>query len=119
MNWHFENDRPIYVQLVETLKLFIVTKKFKPGQRLLSVRDLAFEAKVNPNTMQRALAELESMGLIYTERTNGKFVTKDTKLLNHYKKEMALEKVNTYFTAMGKLGFTKTEALKYLKGDEK
>lgn len=114
-NFMFSNDRPIYIQLVEQLELYIVSGKIPPGQRLPSVRDLAISAKVNPNTMQRALAELESLKLIYTERTNGKFVTTNEKLLTKYRNKLATEKAKIYFQSMQKLGFDKNNALEFLK----
>ncbi len=77
MNYIFDNERPIYIQLVEIIRIEIVSGKFKKGQRMPSVRELALIMKVNPNTMQKALAELENEQLIYTERTNGKYVTED------------------------------------------
>ena len=77
MNYIFNDDRPIYIQLVEMLRIQIVSGKLKKGERIPSVRELALTARVNPNTMQKALAELEDEGLIYTERTNGKYVTED------------------------------------------
>ena len=87
MDYFFENDRPIYLQLVDKIKKEIISGKIKSGERLPSVRELALITKVNPNTMQKALAELENDGLIYTERTNGKFVTKDIKLIEKTRKE--------------------------------
>ena len=84
MKFVFDNDRPIYIQLVEQLRLFILSGKLSEGERLPSVRELAVIAKVNPNTMQKALVELEDDKLIYTERTNGKFVTDDKKLLKKF-----------------------------------
>ena len=111
----FSNDRPIYIQLVEQLELYIVSGKIPPGQRLPSVRDLAISAKVNPNTMQRALAELESLKLIYTERTNGKFVTTNEKLLKKYLNKLATEKAKNYFQSMQKLVFDNNNALEFLK----
>ena len=96
MEFIFDNDRPIYLQLVEYLKLYIVSGKIEPGERLLSVREMALQIQVNPNTVQKALAELESEGLIYTERTNGKFVTNNKNLIKKIKNELALEKVNRY-----------------------
>ena len=88
MNFKFDNNIPIYIQLVEYLKNYIISGKFSPGERLLSVRELALQSKVNPNTMQRALSELESLGLVYTERTSGRFVTTDKELINKYKEEI-------------------------------
>lgn len=119
MKWTFDNDRPIYIQLVEQLKLFIISGILTPGQRLASVRELAMEAKVNPNTMQKALSELEDLKLIYTKRTSGKFVTEDDKLISKYKKALALEKANGYLQDMQKIGFNQTEAINFLKEDRK
>ena len=118
MSFNFNNDRPIYIQLLEQLQVLIVSGKISACDRLPSVRDLALEYKVNPNTVQKALQELESLGLIYTERTNGKFVTSDKKLIEKYKSEFAKEKVSNYFKSMNELGFSKEEAIKYLKGDK-
>ena len=77
MEYNFDNERPIYIQLVEMLKIEIISGRIKSGEKLPSVRDFAMKAKVNPNTMQKALTELERENLIYTERTNGKYVTND------------------------------------------
>ena len=85
MKFEFDNNVPIYIQLVEQLKIYIISEKIKSGERLPSVRDLALQTKVNPNTMQKALVELEELKLIYTERTNGKYITNDKDLINSYK----------------------------------
>ena len=115
MKFEFDNNIPIYVQLVEQLKIYIISGKIKPGDRLPSVRELALQTKVNPNTMQKAMVELEELGLIYTERTNGKFVTNDQKLIDRYKKEYALELSNKYFFSMEGIGFNRLETINYLK----
>ena len=115
MNFEFDNNIPIYIQLVEQLKKYIISGKLIPGERLSSVRDFALQTKVNPNTMQKALAELEELKLIYTERTNGKFVTTDKKLIDKYKKEYAEELSNIYFLNMESMGFNKNETIEYLK----
>ena len=115
MDYIFDNDRPIYIQLVEMLRLDIVSGNLKAGERLPSVRELALTVKVNPNTMQKALAELESEGLVYTERTNGKFVTEDKALIEKMRKELATEKVNNYIADMKKIGITFDECVKYLQ----
>ena len=94
MDYIFDNERPIYVQLVEKIRLEIISGRLKSGERLPSVRELALTARVNPNTMQKALAELEDEGLVYTERTNGKFVTENVELIEKIKNELAKEKVN-------------------------
>ena len=115
MNFIFDNDRPIYIQLVEQLKEYIVSGKFKAGEKLPSVRDFAMQIKVNPNTVQKALAEIENQKLIYTERTNGKFVTENEELIENVKKELANQKVQKYFQDMNKLGINKQDAITYLQ----
>ena len=116
MNFIFDNDRPIYIQLVEQLKEYIVSGEFKAGEKLPSVRDFAMQIKVNPNTVQKALAEIENQKLIYTERTNGKFVTENEELIENVKKELANQKVQKYFQDMNKLGIDKQDAITYLQG---
>ena len=115
MDHIFNNERPIYIQLVEKIKLEIVSGKLKTGEKIPAVRDLALTAKVNPNTMQKALAEIENEGLIYTERTNGKFVTENKELIEKIKKEMAEEKVKNYLNDMNNIGINYKEAIKYLQ----
>ena len=88
MEFTFDNNIPIYIQLLEYLKIYLISGVFKSGDRLPSVREFAVTFKVNPNTMQKALAELEEMKLIYTERTNGKYVTKNTKIIEKLKDEL-------------------------------
>lgn len=104
MEFNFTSDQPIYIQLVEQLELYIVSGKIPPGEKLPSVRDLAIEAQVNPNTMQRALTELEELGLIYTERTNGKYVTDDTKHLQKYRQKFTVTKIEKFLSEMSELG---------------
>ena len=89
MSEQFDASRPIYAQLVERLKAKILAGTYPPGGHLDSVRDLAAAAGVNPNTMQRALAQLEAEGLVRTERTNGRFVTEDTELIEQLRAEAA------------------------------
>ena len=115
MEYIFDNERPIYIQLVEMIRINIVSGKFEKGQRLPSVRELALMMKVNPNTMQKALAELEEEKLIYTERTNGKYVTEDEKLIEKVKKKLAQEKVNNYLNSMKNIGINYELAIQYLQ----
>lgn len=115
MCFEFDNNIPIYIQLVRQVKINIISGSIKSGERLPSVRDLALQTKVNPNTMQKALAELEEQGLIFTERTNGKFVTEDEALIEKYKKEFADELAMQYFESMENIGFNQADALNYLK----
>ena len=115
MEYIFDNERPIYIQLVEMIRIDIVSGKFKKGQKLPSVRELALMMKVNPNTMQKALVELEDEKLIYTERTNGKYVTEDEKLIEKVKKKLAQEKVNNYLNSMKNIGINYELAIQYLQ----
>lgn len=115
MDYNFDNERPIYIQLVEMIRIDIVSGKFKKGQKLPSVRELALMMKVNPNTMQKALVELENEKLIYTERTNGKYVTEDKELIENAKKELAQEKVNNYLKSMQDIGINYDSAIRYLQ----
>ena len=122
MKFEFDNNIPIYIQLVEQLKIYIISGSILPGERIPSVRDLALQTKVNPNTMQKALSELEGLKLIYTERTNGKFVTTDKGLIDKYKKAYAKELSNKYFASMESIGFNKEEVMEYLtkiEGDKR
>jgi len=116
MKFEFDNNIPIYIQLVEQLKIYIISGNLKPGERLPSVRELALEIKVNPNTMQKALVELEELKLIYTERTNRKYVTNDKELINKIKLEYAKEISNKYFSSMQSIGFNKEDTITYLGG---
>ena len=115
IDFNFDSNCPIYIQLVGQLELQIISGKIPPGGRLPSVRDFALQAKVNPNTMQRALAELEDLELIYTERTNGKFVTQDTKLLNQYRTHFATIKIKKFLDEMSELGIESKTIIKLLK----
>ena len=115
MEFVFDNNIPIYIQLLEYLKIYLISGVFKSGDRLPSVREFATTFKVNPNTMQKALSELESMKLIYTERTNGKYVTKDTELIKKLKDEYAMELAKSYFQGMKRIGLGKADSLKYLE----
>lgn len=115
----FSNDRPIYIQLVEQLEIFIISGKVKPGEKLPSVRDFALSNKVNPNTMQKALIELEEKNLIYTPSTSGKYVTNDINVINSYKKKYLKNKTNEYLNTLRELGITKEEVMDYLREEMK
>lgn len=109
MPWMFENDRPIYTQLLEKIQLNIISGTYPIGSKLPSVRDLAGEAAVNPNTMQKALSELERSGLIYSQRTSGRYVTEDADMIQKIKEDMAQEKINEFMQLMKNLGFEPEE----------
>lgn len=105
MTWHFDSDRPIYTQILEQILFLIVSGQYPPGSKLPSVRDLASEASVNPNTMQRALTELERSQLIYSQRTSGRFVTEDEELIRQMKESIGKEKILALFRDMEQLGY--------------
>jgi len=115
-NLNFDNNVPIYIQIMDNIKKDIISGKLKAGEKLLSVRELSIQLKVNPNTLQKSLSELENLKLIYTERTNGKYVTEDIKLIEKFRKDEALNLTKNYINSMKQLGITKEEIKKYLKG---
>lgn len=115
MKWQFSNDTPIYAQLIEQIKVGIVTGAFPPGDRLPSVRDLATEAGVNPNTMQRALAELERDGLVFSQRTAGRFVTEDKTMIEKAKHGLAERHIKTFLAAMLRLGYQPEDIVTLLR----
>lgn len=117
MAWMLDNDRPIYLQLVERIQMQIVSGQYLPGEKLPSVRELAAVAAVNPNTMQKAFAELERSGLIITQRTNGRNVTEDTLLIKSIRHRLATEHTKDFYTKMEQLGFSKQEAIDFLSQD--
>jgi len=111
MPWNLDNDRPIYLQLMERIRLDIIAGIYKPGDKLPSVRDLALDAAVNPNTMQKALSELEREELVYSQRTSGRFITEDENMLKQLKTDLAEEQIRQFFEKMKQLGFTGSETL--------
>lgn len=123
MPWNLDSDRPIFVQIVERIQMEILSGKYQPGDKLPSVRDLAMEAAVNPNTMQKALSELERSGLVYTQRTSGRFITEDENMIHQLKKERAEETIENFLAQMQDIGFSKEETLRIMsdaiKGEKK
>ena len=117
MKWSFSNDIPIYAQLIEQIKVGIVTGSFAPGERLPSVRDLAMEVGVNPNTMQRALAQLESEGLVYSQRTAGRFVAEDGAKISAAKRALAKRHARTFLAAMRSLAVSKEDVLELIEAE--
>ena len=115
MNWQFSSDVPIYAQLIAQIQTTIVSGTWPPGDRLPSVRDLAAEAGVNPNTMQRALSQLEADGLVVTNRTAGRTVTEDGEVLAKMCRQLAREQIQTYFDGMKRLGFTTQQAKEFVQ----
>ena len=118
MSFEFLNSTPIYLQIVEHIKTQIISKKYLPNQKLPSVRELSLAFSVNPNTVQKALYELEDMGLIYTERTNGKFVTDKEEIINRVTEDTLNKMIDDFYGSMEKMGFKREEALALLNNKE-
>jgi len=114
MPWDFDNKRPIYLQLVDEIQLKVVSGEYPPGARLPSVRDMATEAGVNPNTMQRALSQLEADCLLFTERTSGRFVTEDKELIDGLRTKMAAQCVAALWEKLRQMGFKNKEAIELI-----
>ena len=111
MSFEFANNKPIYLQLVDIIKLKIISKELKPGSKLNSVRDMAQEFGVNPNTMQRALSELERENLLYSQRTSGRFVTDNEDNINQLREEVAKVEILSLYNILTKLGYKKEELI--------
>ena len=115
MGERFDMSRPIYAQIVERLKAKILAGIYPPGGHLDSVRDMAAAAGVNPNTMQRALAQLEAEGLVRTERTSGRFVTEDTDLIEQLRASAARNIAADFLEQMRSIGYTPQQAAELLR----
>ena len=111
MSFEFDNNKPIYLQLVDIIKLKIISKELKPGSKLSSVRDMAQEFGVNPNTMQRSLSELERENLLYSQRTSGRFVTDNEDNINQLREEVAKVEILSLYNILTKLGYKKEELI--------
>lgn len=119
MRWDLKNDRPIYTQLLEQIEQKIISGEYELGSKIPSVRELAADAAVNPNTMQRAMAELENRGLIITNRTAGRTVTEDKEILIKIKREKAMENTLEYLEKMTELGFDVDSIIELIRKGEK
>lgn len=111
MSWDFQNDRPIYAQIMLHIQLDIVSGKYAAGEKLPSVRELAAEAAVNPNTMQKAMTELERLGLVYSQRTSGRFITEDENMIQSIKQQLAQAQIHDFLQNMQRIGYTPQETL--------
>ena len=116
MDWNFRSDQPIYSQLTQRLTEAIVSGIYAPGEKLPSVRELAVEAGVNPNTVQRALSELERDGLVFSQRTAGRFVTENENMIVNAKLRIADERVGEFLRSMKTLGCDKQEVISLIEG---
>jgi GntR family transcriptional regulator len=111
VKWDINTERPVYIQLIEQIQASIVSGYFKSSDKLPSVRDLAAEASVNPNTMQKALSELERSGLIFSNRTSGRYITSDLALIKKLKSQYAKSTIIEFLDKMKQLGFEQEEVL--------
>lgn len=111
MSWIIDNNRPVYIQLVEQLKFKIISGEFKTGKKIDSVRVLAQDAQVNPNTMQKALVELERQGLVFSKRTSGRFVTDNEEMIKSMKEELAVEQIKNLKINLERLGLSEEEII--------
>ena len=115
MDWQITDGRPVWLQLKEQLAMGILTGKYPQGSRLPSVRELAMDAGVNPNTMQRALTELERDGLAHSMGTMGRVVTENTEIVENLRAKYAKTVVERYLDGMKQLGYSPAEAVKALE----
>lgn len=113
--WEFSNDRPIYVQVSDQIVSGILTGTFKMGEKLPSVRDFAIIASVNPNTMQKAMSELESVGLIETQRNTGKYVTQEGSIIEMARKKRGELLATEFLKNMAALGYTSEQTISLLE----
>ena len=115
MAWSLSAERSVYLQLIDILKQKILSGEYKPGERLPSVRELAADAEVNPNTMQRALTELERIGLLYTQRTNGRFVSEDAARLSELRRDSLAARAREFLEDMKKSGLSAEESIELVQ----
>ena len=115
MEWKYDDSLPIYTQLVEQMKRAIVSGAIAPGERLAAVREMAMEAGVNPNTMQRALQELERCGLVYAMRSSGRYVTDEVSVIDAARDKLAEETIFGFIENMSRLGFSREESVRKIQ----
>ena len=118
MAWNLSSDRPIYAQILEVIQLRIIVGQYRPGEKIPSVRELAAEAGVNPNTMQKALTELERSGLVMAQRTSGRMVIENKEMIREIRNQLAREQVQEFVNKMKELGFDRDEIVTLLKQAE-
>ena len=114
MPWNLDSDRPIFIQIIDRIQADIIAGCYQPGDKLPSVRELAQDASVNPNTMQKALSELERTGLVYSQRTSGRFITEDREMIRALREQQGQQIALHFLENMKKLGYGKDEILALL-----
>lgn len=122
MPWNLDSDRPIFIQIIEKIQMDIISGQYAPGDKLPSVRELAMQASVNPNTMQKALSELERTGLVYAKRTSGRYITEDTTMITNLKTTLAKDIVAQFLDNIQRLGIQEEDVIslisEYIEGDK-
>ena len=111
----YNGSIPIYIQIINKIKMRILTGGWSPRERIPAVRELAVEFGVNPNTMQRSLSELEREGLLYSERTAGRFITKDKQLIEQMRNQMANEAIEAFIAQMEQMGYNRGDIIQLLQ----
>ena len=119
MDYRFNDNIPIYIQLVEMIKTDIVSGKYQPGDKLPAVRDMAMELGVNPNTVQRAFSELEREDLVKSDRTNGRYVTDDKKKIKGLLKTLSEKYINELFEKLNLLGMSDEQIVKMINNERR
>ena len=119
MDYRFNDNIPIYIQLVEMIKTDIVSGKYQPGDKLPAVRDMAMELGVNPNTVQRAFSELEREDLVKSDRTNGRYVTEDKKKIKELLKVLSEKYIDELFEKLNSLGMSDGQIVKMINNERK
>lgn len=115
MSWNLDSSKPIYTQIIEKIQMDILSGKYQPGARLPSVRDLAADAGVNPNTMQKALTELERSNLVHSARTSGRFITEDTVMIDKMRENLAKAQIQEFFEKMKQMGFNQEKTILFMQ----
>lgn len=115
MAWKFTGDRAVYLQIAERIEKAVLSGIYPPGGQIPSVRQLALEAAVNPNTVQHAFTELENQGIILSRGTQGRFVTENVETIEACRMEMAQQYVQSFLKDIEQLGISKEQAITMIK----
>lgn len=115
MAWSFSSEKPVYIQIAERITMSVLSEEYSKGEQIPTVRQLALEAAVNPNTVQRAFAELEAKGIVVSKGTLGRFVTEDGSVLENSRNELAKKLTDNFVKKMGYLSVSKEEMLKMVE----
>ncbi len=115
MAWSFSTDRPVYIQIADRIKKSVLSGEYEAGQQIPTVRQLALEAAVNPNTVQHAFTELENEGIIIAKGTLGRFVTEDEQVVQAVREQMARNLAKTFVQEMGQLSISPEQALELIR----